>query len=273
MKKENFSLTGSNQHTIIGDITYSAKPTKQVAIFVHGFKGFKDWGAHHLVAQYFASYDIHYVKFNFSHSGVNPENPVDVNDLNLFAANTPSFELFDLDLIISYTKQKFPDAALTLIGHSRGGGLSILTAAENKSIHKLITWAAIDSFSSLWKKEQEPEWREKGKIEVFNARTKEYMPLNLSLLQDIEQNADKLNIKTAAENIKKPWLIIHGNDDINVPLSVAQNFLKLNHEASFIEINKANHVFGASHPYKEDQLPEQLIKVCDASIDFIKKTE
>ncbi|WP_081659239.1 alpha/beta hydrolase [Pedobacter glucosidilyticus] len=270
MKKENFSLTGSNQHTIIGDITYSAKPTKQVAIFVHGFKGFKDWGAHHLVAQYFALHDIHYVKFNFSHSGVNPENPVDVNDLTLFAANTPSFELFDLDLVISYTKQKFPDAELILIGHSRGGGISILTTATNKTINKLITWAAIDSFSSLWKKEQEAEWREKGIIEVFNARTKEYMPLNLSLLQDVEQNTDKLNIKTAAENIKKPWLIIHGNDDINVPLSVVQNFLKLHPKADFIEIDKANHVFGASHPYKEDQLAEQLKQVCDASITFIK---
>jgi pimeloyl-ACP methyl ester carboxylesterase len=270
MKQENFSLTGSNQHTIIGDITYSAKPSQQVAIFVHGFKGFKDWGTHPIVAGYFASQDIHYVKFNFSHSGVNPENPVDVNDLNLFAANTPSFELFDLDLIISYTKQKFPDAELTLIGHSRGGGLSILTAATNENIHKLITWAAIDSFSSLWKKEQEAEWREKGKIEVFNARTKEYMPLNLSLLQDVEQNADKLNIKTAAKNIKKPWLIIHGNEDINVPISVAQNFLNLQPEASFIEIDHANHVFGASHPYKEEQLPEQLKQVCDASIAFIK---
>ncbi|RZK71569.1 MAG: alpha/beta hydrolase [Pedobacter sp.] len=267
---QSFKLTGSNQQDIIGDITYSKSESKQVALFVHGFKGFKDWGTHHLVAGYFAQNDVTYVKFNFSHSGVVASNLNDVTDMELFASNTPSKELYDLDIVIQYISETFPDAEISLIGHSRGGGLSILEAARNPKISKLITWAAISSFNSLWKKEQEEEWHEKGKIEVYNARTKEYMPLNVALLEDVNQNRETLNIMKAAKNISIPWLIIHGNDDVNVVVEIAKNFKAIHPEASFLEINGANHVFGASHPYSSETLPLQLLEVSNASLAFIK---
>lgn len=267
--KKSFTLTGSDQKLIVGDITYSVSDSRQIALFVHGFKGFKDWGTHNLVANYFAENNITYVKFNFSHSGVVAANPNDVTDMELFASNTPSKELYDLDTVISYLIETFPDADITLIGHSRGGGLTILETAKKTHINKLITWAAISSFNSLWKKEQENEWREKGKIEVFNARTKEYMPLNVELLDDVNTNQDALNIMKAAKNISRPWLIIHGNDDVNVALETAKNFNTINPGSTFLEINGANHVFGASHPYQEKVLPETLLAVCKASVDFI----
>lgn len=264
-----FDLPGSNGRKIIGDISFNNNQAKHVALFVHGFKGFKDWGTHNRVAELFAQNDIAFAKFNFSHSGVDPENPVDINDLELFAANTPSKELYDLNLVIQHIKVEYPDASLSIIGHSRGGGLAILQAYADEKIGKLITWAAIDDFSSLWKKEQESAWRLKGKIEVFNARTKEYMPLNLELLEDVEQNKDKLNINQAAKNLERPWLIIHGNEDVNVDLQIGLNFKGLNKQAKLIEIDGANHVFGASHPYEKETLPPDLEKVCQASIHFI----
>lgn len=265
-----FEFPGSDSKKIIGDISFKTKEIKHLALFVHGFKGFKDWGTHNLVAKLFAENDIAFAKFNFSHSGVNPENPVDVNDLDLFAANTPSKELYDLELVINYVKDQFPDATLSIIGHSRGGGLAILKAYADERTDKLVTWAAIDDISSLWKKEQEADWKTTGRIEVYNARTKEYMPLNVALLKDVEENKDKLNITQAAKKIEIPWLIIHGNDDINVNLQIGRNFKNLNNAAAFIEIEGANHVFGASHPYSNLQLPDQLKEVCDATIAFIK---
>jgi len=266
-----FVLTGSEGKEIIGDITYSATKSNVVALFVHGFKGFKDWGTHNLVAQQFAAQSINYVKFNFSHSGVVAPDITDVTDMELFASNTPSKELYDLDIVINYVHQTFPGANITLIGHSRGGGISILEAAKNSSVNKLITWAAISSFDSLWKKEQEQEWREKGMIEVYNARTKENMPLNIELLEDVTQHPEKLDILKAAGNITLPWLIIHGNEDINVNIAIGKDFKKIQPSAKFIEIEGANHVFGASHPFKEQELPHQLKQVCEASVKFIKK--
>lgn len=268
-KKESFTLRRGTEAIITADITYSENLSNKVAVFVHGFKGFKDWGAHNLVANLFAFNAIHYVKFNFSLSGVNHNNPIDITEMELFASNTPSIELLDLELIIDFVIEQFGNSEITLIGHSRGGGVSILTAAKDKRIQKLITWASIDSFSSLWKKEQESDWRINGRIEVYNARTQEFMPLNLTLLDDVEQNEEKLNILNAAKELDIPWLIIHGNEDINVNISVGKNFKSLKPVAVFLEVAGANHVFNATHPYIQNQLPEALQTVCEASVRFV----
>ena len=139
LKKENFILRRGDKEIVTGDITFPEKPSYKVAVFIHGFKGFKDWGAHNLVADYFALNAINYVKFNFSLSGVNHDNPTDITEMELFAANTPSIELLDLEQVIDFVTDKFDKPEITLIGHSRGGGISILTAAKDKRIHKLIT--------------------------------------------------------------------------------------------------------------------------------------
>ncbi|MFD1629660.1 alpha/beta hydrolase family protein [Pseudopedobacter beijingensis] len=264
-----FKIAGFNGKTILGDITRAKEENNIYAVFVHGFKGFKDWGAHNLVGSYFADQGVHYVKFNFSHSGVPIENPVDVSNLEDFANNTPIKELYDLDKVLHYVKSDLKAAKIILIGHSRGGGISILQTAKDQRVDGLITWAAISDFASLWKKEQEQEWEQKGKIETFNARTKEYMPLNVVLLHDYLQHAKELNIITAASGVKQPWLIIHGDNDINVNVSVAKQFHQINPVSELEIIPAANHVFGAYHPYKEDMLPKELLDICKMSIRFI----
>ena len=144
--KETFQIIGSNNKPIVGDITYANAYPDYLVIFVHGFKGFKDWGAHHLIAEAFANAGIYFLKFNFSHSGVKADDLSDINDLQSFSENTPSKELFDLDKIITYAKEKFPHLQIVLLGHSRGGALSILQATKDNRVVKLITWASIGNF-------------------------------------------------------------------------------------------------------------------------------
>lgn len=268
--KEEFSVAGADQKIIVGDITYDDKNTNApLVIFVHGFKGFKDWGAHNLVARYFAQNGYRYLKFNLSHSGVTPAKPNDVSDMDAFAANTVSKEMLDVDIVIDYALQKLGVKQVFLIGHSRGGGLSILQAANNPHIKGLITWSAIADFSSLWGKEREKEWRAEGKIYVMNARTKEKMPLNVTLLIDFEANKEKLNIINSAKRINIPWLIVQGDDDVNVPFETAQQLADANLNSRLIKVEGANHVYGASHPYDKETLPAQLLLVCEKSLLFL----
>lgn len=268
--QEKFSILGAEGKTIIGDITYDDKNTKApLVIFVHGFKGFKDWGAYNLVARYFAQNGYRYLKFNLSHGGVTTEKPNDVTDMEAFAANTFSKEMIDVDLVINYAVKNLNTDSVFLIGHSRGGGLSILQAANNPHVKALITWSSISSFDSLWKKDQEAEWKKEGKIHVVNARTKEKMPLNVSLLEDFEANKDQLNIIENAKRINIPWLIIQGDDDVNVPLEHAQKLANANPSCRLIKIEGANHVYGASHPYDKETLPAQLFQVCQKSLSFL----
>lgn len=267
---EQFSLIGASGKPIFGDLTYDENNSNTpLIIFIHGFKGFKDWGAHHLAARYFVQNGYRYLKFNLSHSGVAAEKPNEVSDLESFASNTFSKELLDIDIVINHAVKFLGVAGVYLIGHSRGGGLSILQAANNPHVKGLITWSSIADFSSLWKKEQESDWKKDGKIEVVNARTKEKMPLNITLLEDFENNREKLDILSAAKQVNVPWLIIQGDDDVNVPFKTAEKLANANLASRLVKIDGANHVYGAVHPFPGETLPPQLFEVCEKSLKFL----
>lgn len=271
IQKSQFILSGSHNKPILGDVTYDDKNTNhEVILFIHGFKGFKDWGAHHLTAAFFAKHGYHYVKFNLSHGGTTPEHQGEVTDMEAFASNTIGKELTDVNIVLNHISHTNPFSKVHLIGHSRGGGLAILKAAEDSRIRNLVTWSAIADFSSLWKPEQEEEWKKTGKIFVENARTKEKMPLNVGLLEDYQTHQAEYHILDAAKKIKIPWLILHGDEDVNVPFNVAQQLAQAQPDAKLQKIAGANHVYGASHPYKEPTLPPQLKEVCEKTLEFLK---
>jgi pimeloyl-ACP methyl ester carboxylesterase len=270
IQKQHFILRGAEDKTISGDITWNDEGAiNKTVIFIHGFKGFKDWGTHNLVAERFASHGFRYLKFNLSHSGVHPDRPHDVTDLETFASNTVTHELRDVEAIIQYVTHTFTSDEIYLIGHSRGGGLAIIEAAKNKHIKKLVTWSAIADFASLWKPDQEEEWKKTGRIFVENARTKEKMPLDVSLLQDFKRNKEEYNIKEKAKTIRIPWLILHGDEDVNVSFSVAQELAQANPAACLKKIEGANHVYGGSHPFTGTELPPHLLEVCEKTIAFL----
>ena len=270
--KQTFTIPGAEGKPILMDLTYkTGNERAPMVVFVHGFKGFKDWGSHNIVAEYFAAHGLRYLKFNFSHNGTTPENPEDFVDLGAFGDNTFTKEFEDLDKVITFAKsgKDFPaPAILSLIGHSRGGGTSIIQTAKDVRVDKLITWASIARFNSLWNTEDEDEWRKKGVIYNFNSRTKQYTPLKIDLLHDLEKHARSYDILIAASRIDKPWLIIHGDQDENVHLDQAEELKHRSKGAELFVVTHANHVFGSSHPYIKEDLPLELQLVCEKSIEF-----
>ena len=61
-------------------------------IFVHGFKGFKDWGFGPYIGDYFAEKGFFVITFNFSHNGIG-EGKTEFGELEKFAQNTFSLEV------------------------------------------------------------------------------------------------------------------------------------------------------------------------------------
>ncbi|ETZ23988.1 S9 family peptidase [Pedobacter sp. V48] len=74
---------------------------------------------------------------------------------------------------------------------------------------------------------------------------------------------------SAAKKIDIPWLILHGDDDVNVSFSVAQQLAQKQLKAKILKIEGANHVYGASHPYTSASLPEHLQQVVENTFRFI----
>ena len=278
MTQNNLILTRNNQKPIIFDVFYEkTKKPKPLVIFCHGYKGFKDWGAWNLVAEAFMEAETFFVKFNFSHNGGTMEQPIDFPDLEAFAENNYSKELQDLDDMIHHIlsndtyKDEIDANNITIIGHSRGGGIVTIKASEDTRITKVITWAGVCDFAKRTATIGDLEaWKRDGVKYVLNGRTKQQMPHNYQFYEDFKQNESRFDVEAAAKKLNIPYLIIHAKDDPAVKYSEAEALHSWNPESQLITIKNSNHVFGASHPWEQETLPVPLQVVVDESIKFIK---
>jgi len=279
MKKNyNLSLKGSEQKPITVDITYETTGHKKpLVIFVHGFKGFKDWGHFGVVASYFAEKDFVFAKFNFSHNGTTIQNPLDFDDLEAFGNNNYLFELNDLESVLStlLVDEELKDAIdieqVYLIGHSRGGAISIIKTAEDKRIKKIVTWAAVADIVNRNSKHTIETWKQSGVVHTYNGRTKQQMPLNFQFYETILANKDRLDVSNAAKKINVPFLIIHGTKDEAVSLKDAYQLNEANDTSTLFIVEDANHTFGAKHPWEEVFLPNDANLIVDKTIQFLKE--
>jgi uncharacterized protein len=273
-KKETFTLPGAKGRGMLADITYDdANKAAPMVIFAHGFKGFKDWGTHNLLARYFAENGFRFLKFNFSHNGTTPDNPVDFTDLIAFADNTFSMELEDLGTVIDFAcnGSSMPRAnRIYLIGHSMGGGISIIKAAEDKRVKKLVTLGSVASFRNLWPKEVEEQWRLQSIMYMYNSRTQQQMPVKSTLLDDLEKNANRLDILAKAAAVSCPWLIVHGDADATVNVSHAKELKAAQPNAGLIVVKNGDHTLGGAHPYAKDNLPSDLAAFAEEAVTFFK---
>jgi len=275
IKKNNNLKTDSKP--IIYDLFYkkNLKP-KPVVIFCHGYKGFKDWGAWDIVAKNFAKAGFFFIKFNFSHNGGTVKQPIDFPDLEAFAENNYTKELNDLDQIISLItttkyEQEIDKSKINLIGHSRSGGIVLIKGEEDTRINKVITWAGVSDYKSRFNIGSPAfnTWIKTGRFYVKNGRTKQQMPHNWQFYEDFAANEKRLTIKRAAQKLKKPFLIIHGEADTSVPLKEAIALHQWSGNSQLYKISEANHVFGAKHPWEENSLPNHLENVVQKTIWFI----
>lgn len=269
----------SNNKPIVWDAYFKSDGVKKpVVVFCHGYKGFKDWGAWDLVAETFSNQNLFFLKFNFSHNGGTVKNPIDFPDLDAFAENNYTKELDDLDDILNVIlsdnfqyKRNIDASNITLIGHSRGGGISIIKASEDSRITRLITWASVSDYGSRFGSSEDiSKWKKEGVKYVLNGRTKQQMPHHFQFFEDFKANAKRLNIKLAAKKLDIPFLIIHAKGDTSVKPIEADNLHTWNPNSTLLKLKDSNHVFDASHPWKHKSLPKPLSLVIEKSIGFIK---
>ncbi len=278
VKKKNFQCLSPSNMPILIDVFYRETGSlKPVLIFSHGFKGFKDWGPFDLVADFFAEKGFCFIKFNFSFNGTTPDQPTEFADPDAFAENNFSKELEDLGTVIDWVKQTeyLPNEEadknqIYLLGHSRGGSVTIIRTYEDERVKKGISWSApIDL--KRWDDETLKNWEKNGVIYVENARTGQELPMHYQLVQDLEVNSERLNVRKAIENMPKPFMVAHGTEDEAVSYQDALEMKKLNEEIKLELIPNAGHTYGGSHPYNFNYLPRDLKYLLNACSEFLLK--
>ncbi|WP_200831886.1 S9 family peptidase [Aquimarina sp. AU474] len=277
-KIKNIRIKGKHKKPILVDVFYEDdRKQKPVVIFCHGYKGFKDWGAWDLVGEEFAKSGIFFVKFNFSYNGGTLEEPIDFPDLEAFGQNTFIKELDDLETVIDWiTSNSFSyqnqinSSKISLIGHSRGGGIAIIKAAEDTRITKLITWASVSDYKNRFPKGEVFErWKKEGVFFIENGRTKQQMPHYFSFYTSFVENEGRLTIGNATKQIKAPHLIVHGVNDPTVLVNEAKQLHFWNPNSELFLLEEANHVFGAKHPWDKHHLPKDLAIITLKTIEFV----
>ena len=277
--KKNIILTKTGAKPVLIDLFYKKKFSKMpVIIFCHGYKGYKDWGAWNLVAKEFAKNNFFFTKFNFSYNGGTVKNPIDFPDLNAFGNNNFTHELNDIERVISFISEdpviskNIDTSNIFLIGHSRGGGTCAIKAFENKRIKGLITWAGVSNIKIRFNEgsEEFKKWEEKGVKYVENKRTKQKMPHFFQFYLDFKKNEKRFNIQSAVQDLKIPFLVIHGDNDKSVLQNEGRDLHSWNKNSKFFSVKNGTHTFSSMHPWQELKLPKGLQSVTETSINFIK---
>lgn len=252
VRHDRVETTPPHGDVIRADIRSPTGRDPRTAIVVaHGFKGFKDWGFFPHLSERLARDGHLVVSFNFSLNGTGP-NLVDFTDLEAFGRNTLSRELEDLRWMVDRTMAgewsggRAP-ATVGLLGHSRGGGTGIITAAEHRGVAALVTWAAVSTFQR-WGEEHIRDWTTRGVTCIANARTGQQMPLYRTLWDDLQANAARLDVTAAAAMVRVPWLIVHGEEDATVPVAEARRLNEAGASSALRVISGSGHTFEAAHP-------------------------
>lgn len=241
-----------------------------VLLFIHGFKGFKDWGPFPWACEDLAREGFAVVAINLSLNGVG-KNPTAFDRLDLFERETLSQDLDDIGTVIEAIKSRTIHSArvdlntdwIGIAGHSRGGHTAVAAAAEYPEIQCLVTWSAVADYNARWSEQMISDWESRGYTEIKNSRTGQVMRLDRCVYNDALENSDRLIALKRVRELHLPALFIAGKKDEAVSWKdsdqLYRNCPSVTKELRIIA--GAGHTFNASHPFEENDYPEKFAEV------------
>jgi dipeptidyl aminopeptidase/acylaminoacyl peptidase len=252
-----------------------ASPSSPVpfVLVLHGFKGFMDWGFFPLLTERLADAGFAAVAFNTSCGGVG-DDLESFTEEQAFERDTCTRQLEDVQLVRAHVAEGvFPGVdphRAGLFGHSRGGGIALVHAADRGDYRALALWAAVDDLDRL----DEPTkvaWRQEGRLPVVNARTGQTLYIGLEMLDDLEQNRERLDVQAACGRIEAPTLLVHGEADPSVSFESLGNLERSlpDRVGRALAVPGAGHTFGAKHPL--DEVPSDLSEVLRETEEWFRR--
>ena len=274
--KQEIKINNAQGIAITADIHLPKRKTPApILVFCHGFKGFKDWGHFNWVAEQAAQSGLAFLKFNFSKNGVVDHQLNEISDLEAFSNNNYSTEISDLKAVIDEIEKqaeawRIDMTQLFLVGHSRGGGIALLEASEDKRVKGLVLWASVSEFASFFRPETIQQWEKEGVVYAPNKRTGVQLPLKKQFYDDYTANQSRLDVKKAAKLLSVPLLIIHGDQDESVSMQHAENLYNIVPHSILIKVEGGTHTFGAQHPFDPaNDVTPMLEELIENTFEFV----
>jgi dienelactone hydrolase len=228
---------------------------RPAVIVCHGFKGFKDFAFFPYTSRKLCDQGFAVVTMNFSGNGIG-DDPLNFTALDKFAQNTISQELDDLESVLDgiasgvLLGSQGDARRVGIMGHSRGGCTAIIKASLDPRLKCLVTWAAPAALGR-YSDEVLRQWKEDGRYNFVNARTKQDMFVDYTYLEDIQANRDRYSLDLAVSRLTIPYLTVHGIDDESVAVDAARrlhSYAKTG-QAELALVEGGTHTFGTKHPF------------------------
>lgn len=229
-----------------------------VLVFSPGLKGSKDKGPWPYVARRIArETGFVFASFNFSYSGMGRDSHTvlyperferasfgsDMDDLNLFLEKVVNGE------------QGFPPGIepgpVGLLGHSKGGMISILCASENNDSVRAVVTVGAPAHTDRFPTEMRIAWRQAGYWPVIESDTGRELRMNVGFLDDFEQNVGRYDVEAALSRMNAAHLLIHGTEDDVVPFEEAERIVEQSagHECTLLAMEGSDHHLGTANRF------------------------
>ncbi|MBW1809769.1 MAG: alpha/beta fold hydrolase [Deltaproteobacteria bacterium] len=223
-------------------------PGPRGVVICHGMMSSKDSPKHTGIAQELAKRGFYSMRFDFSGRG---QSQGDLLQLSFSRQVTECLAAIEQLTKVGVIK-------IGLVGSSMGGAVAVLTAAQT-DVAALATMAAVGLTDLLPEravgKQNLSQWRQDGSIRIQDQE------VGYALVED----SYKIDLPKQAQEIKCPWLILHGEQDEVIPTSDA----RILHRASGLKatleiIARADHRF--SNEAHRRQITNRIVDFLDQSI-------
>lgn len=161
-----------------------------------------------------------------------------------FRQSTITKEVKDLAYVLNAVADQYENIAY--VGHSMGGAVGVLQASQDKRIKALVSLAGMVDTQAFAKAEFGNETPDQGLM-----WEEEDCPLSSAFMKDLCETVG--SVSTQAEDVKIPWLLLHGTaDDVVLPRDTEQ--------IQSIKGDRVKVVFveGADHSFNDPAHKKQL---------------
>jgi nucleoside-diphosphate-sugar epimerase/pimeloyl-ACP methyl ester carboxylesterase len=235
----------------------------EMVVFVHGYKGFKNWGAWSLAMDVLCDQKRNIFRFDFSLNGVSPWFPDEITEEKRWSENTYRREVEELKVVCSYWQDQ--GYRVCVIGHSRGGGIASIASNELQEIDKPVAacmlWASVSDFAARFPVGQRlVDWEKSDCLEVLNKRTGQTLYHPFSFYESFQIEANQLNIQRSLRNLDCPLFIAHSKDDDSVLPAEAKS-LSLAAQTEVEWLGHGGHTFGSKQPWLSATVSDELLEL------------
>ena len=198
-------------------------------ITCHGLYSSKDSEKYVGIARRFCGEGLAVLRFDFRGCG---------ESRGRFEETSLTGRTEDLEDALDFV-QKQGYESVGVMGSSLGGTVAVLTAAKDKRVKALVTWATPCHLDDLFQ------------VGVIKG------------LEKLRQDVSKYNVVKAVKEVRCPILIIHGSLDEQVPLSHAEVLYENANEPKNVQI-----IEGANHRLTN---PSHRRRAIELTLDWFKE--